>query len=177
VNGPGKRFTLWVQGCTRHCAGCFNRNTHDKSEGYELSVDKIIKLIPFEEIDGITISGGEPFEQRKELYALLLNLAEKKKNILVYTGFTYDELCGMNDMIINECIKMIDILIDGPFQKNNPPITAWTGSGNQKVYVLNKTLSVDTDVQNSAEGEVIIDQRGEIAVSGFLNVIVGEGWL
>jgi anaerobic ribonucleoside-triphosphate reductase activating protein len=71
ANGPGLRFVIWVQGCYRKCRGCFNSETHDPYGGYELEVSKIIEQIPLAKVSGITISGGEPFEQAEELLALL----------------------------------------------------------------------------------------------------------
>ncbi|MDD6278759.1 MAG: 4Fe-4S cluster-binding domain-containing protein, partial [Oscillospiraceae bacterium] len=64
VDGPGFRFTLFTQGCPHNCEGCHNPQTHDYGGGTEMSTAEIIKkLLTNPLTDGITFSGGEPFEQ------------------------------------------------------------------------------------------------------------------
>ena len=96
VNGPGTRFTLWVQGCSRRCVGCFNPDTWSVDGcGIYMSVEEIIARIPEQGIDGITVSGGEPFDQSEELAALLKLAHEKGLETLVYSGYTYEQLYAL----------------------------------------------------------------------------------
>jgi len=175
VNGPGMRFVVWVQGCTRRCSGCFNPDTHAKDGGYELSIHEIVNQIPLDEINGITISGGEPFEQAGELAVLLEETYEKKINSLVYTGFTYEELVAQKNKIIEKCLGLIDILIDGAYNKEMPPNLPWTGSGNQRILRLKRgkiaTICKKEDVElgNGIWGEVIIDRKGGITITGIIS--------
>jgi len=175
VNGPGMRFVVWVQGCERRCSGCFNPDTHAEDGGYELSIHEIVKQIPLNEISGITISGGEPFEQAGELAILLEKTYKKKINRLVYTGFTYEELVAQKNKTIEKCLELIDILIDGAYNKEILPNLPWTGSGNQRILRLNRgkiaKICRKEDVESCKVscGEVIIDQKGGITVTGIIS--------
>ncbi len=89
VNGPGKRFTLWTQGCFKKCKNCFNPETWSYKENKILSPYQIFELINnFEDLDGVTITGGDPLEQEDDLLALLFLLSGKnfKKGIIVFTA-------------------------------------------------------------------------------------------
>ena len=94
VNGPGNRFTLWTQGCSKGCVNCFNPETWNNRDNIILSPLEIFEHIKDFELDGVTITGGDPFEQEDELLELLilidgLNLS---KGVIVFSGFTYDEI-------------------------------------------------------------------------------------
>ena len=87
VNGPGKRFVLWTQGCSKGCKNCYNPNTW-KFEGKEMSPEEILELIENFEVDGITLTGGDPLEQEDILILLeglyKLNLP---KGIILFSGY------------------------------------------------------------------------------------------
>ncbi|QQO09019.1 4Fe-4S single cluster domain-containing protein [Breznakiella homolactica] len=171
VNGPGARFTLWVQGCSRGCPGCFNPLTHGDG-GTDMTAEAIIRKIPAGDVTGITVSGGEPFEQPGEL-ALLLEAAGKKGlHRLVYTGFTYEELTAMENEAITGALKFTDILIDGPYREDIPPASPWTGSGNQRILELENGAirSVLSDTAESpGDGEIIITETGAVIATGIFN--------
>jgi len=179
ANGPGIRFVVWVQGCKRKCSGCFNHDTHDPCGGYELEVPKIVEQIPQNKVCGITLSGGEPFEQAEELLALLKEAGRIRLNRLVYTGYTYEELLGLDSPIIRECLEETDLLIDGAYEEGNPPHMPWTGSGNQRIIRLSrgKIKKIcergDFDKKTAYEGEIIIAPNGGITATG----IIGGGIL
>jgi len=168
VNGPGTRFTLWVQGCSRHCVGCFNPDTWPTSgSGTYMSVEEIISYIPAQGIDGITVSGGEPFDQSEELTALLKLAHKKDLETLVYTGYTYEQLYALEDKYRALC--EVDILIDGPYMQNVPSQNIWAGSGNQHVYRLKKGIrirDITNKVYESAVIEILIDKQGTITTTG-----------
>ena len=173
ANGPGPRFVVWVQGCSRRCCACFNPGTHDRGGGYEISVPEIISRIPFAGVSGITISGGEPFEQPEELAALLEETGRRGLNRLVYTGFTYEELKEHENRRVAECLPLVDMLIDGPYEKGTPPDMPWAGSGNQRILRLRcgdiEKAYEKKDAETAdgyVEGELIIDQTGSIMITG-----------
>ena len=89
VNGPGKRFTLWTQGCFKKCPNCFNPETWSYKPNKILSPNQIFELIKNFEVDGVTISGGDPLEQEEELLELLILLStcNFKKGIILFSGF------------------------------------------------------------------------------------------
>jgi len=175
VNGPGIRFVLWVQGCSRRCSGCFNPATHDHQGGYEAEVSEIVGQIPFSEVSGITVSGGEPFEQPEELEALLEETGQRGLNRLVYTGFTYEELKKQGSRMVERCLSLIDILIDGAYVKEMPPYMPWTGSANQRLIQLRNgqihKIFEEGELETSGglEGELIIERDGGITVTGIID--------
>ena len=146
TNGPGLRYVLFLQGCRHKCQGCHNKHTWSFSDGYNKTIDEIIKDIAEIEpiIDGITLSGGDPLEQATELL-LLINAIKVKfpqLNILLYTGSKYDDLKPFNICRGNLCddkwlvIEAIDILIDGRYEKDNPTNKKYRGSDNQRMLYL-----------------------------------------
>jgi anaerobic ribonucleoside-triphosphate reductase activating protein len=187
ANGPGSRFVLWMQGCSRRCPGCFNPLTHDAKNGYELSVNAVTELIPVKSVYGITVSGGEPFEQPEELADLLEGVKKMGLHRLVYTGFTHDELARMAGggrealkkqpgssarSAIRKCLSLIDILIDGAYQKGSPANVPWAGSANQRVLELSggRITGVHDEINNTENsGEIFIDQSGAVTVTGILD--------
>jgi anaerobic ribonucleoside-triphosphate reductase activating protein len=175
ANGPGSRFVVWVQGCSRNCPGCFNPQTHDPCAGYELDVSEIIKQIPLARVGGITVSGGEPFEQAEELLALLEETGQKGLNRLVYSGYTYEELLAQKSCAYEKCLSEIDLLIDGAYEKENLPFMPWTGSGNQRLIQLHcgriKKIYEKNDIETALapDGEIIIDKNGGIITTGIFD--------
>jgi anaerobic ribonucleoside-triphosphate reductase activating protein len=157
VNGPGLRFVLWTQGCSKGCKNCFNPLTWSNEKNKILTNDNLLELIKnFEDIDGITITGGDPFEQEYELLELLFSLRSFnfKKGIIVYTGFTIDEI--NENPIRRKCLDYLDILIDGRYVEENKISSGLKGSSNQNVFYFSDKVK---------EEEINIDQEIEIGFS------------
>ncbi|GHU80151.1 anaerobic ribonucleoside-triphosphate reductase activating protein [Spirochaetia bacterium] len=175
VNGPGSRFVVWVQGCSRHCPGCFNPLTHDRYEGVELSTHEIIETIPLKDVEGITVSGGEPFEQPEALADLLEAAKGLGLHRLVYTGFSYEELIKMAGNGITESLFLTDLLIDGAYQRNKPANVPWAGSGNQRILELcngkirDKRNFGKNVFDTAGNGEIYIDTAGNIIATGIFD--------
>ncbi len=171
ANGPGRRAVVWVQGCTLGCPGCFNPDTHSVEGGENISVsdlfDRIVAL--GESIEGITISGGEPLQQRPSLLALLKRVRrETALSVLVFTGYTWEEVQHMPDAEI--LLACVDVLIAGrydaaqrftPQEKNR----FLRSSTNQTAHTLTNRYTL-ADLQSVPPAEVIITAEGEVAVSG-----------
>ena len=144
VLGPGNRIGIWVCGCTRGCPGCSNPELWQKKEEYEISISDMLQLInkirETNPVDGFTISGGEPFLQNKELSSLIDALLPISSDILIYTGYTLQELIAKEDPAINNILEKISVLIDGPYieQRNNDVFLR--GSDNQQIHVLNSEM-------------------------------------
>lgn len=145
VDGPGIRFVIFTQGCPHHCEGCHNPLTHDFKGGKVVTIkDLINKMQNHPYMSGLTISGGEPFSQVESLLELLL--AYKKlypsKNIIVYTGYTFEELLAKESEHILQILDNIDYLIDGKFVKSLRDLTLqYRGSSNQRIIDVQKTLA------------------------------------
>lgn len=164
VNGPGKRFSIWFQGCSINCKGCFNPETHHLNTGKKIETAALVEEIAKQKnIDGVSISGGEPFLQVEGLIELLKLIKTKTGlSILVFTGFTLEKL--REESITNDAITYIDLLIAGPYRvdlKTQIPLLA---SSNQKIhFITQKYKPNDLDI---ADIEIIIEKNGSITITG-----------
>lgn len=138
VLGPELRAAIWLQGCSRRCKGCMSPLTQPLDGGRLEDVEKIIHLLlAVKEIEGITISGGEPFLQADSLAYLLSELRQRSDlGIIIYTGYRLDELKEMNDRNTERIISLADIIIDGEYVDELNNGGALKGSNNQKVHFL-----------------------------------------
>lgn len=142
VDGPGIRFTVFTQGCLHHCKGCHNPHTHDLTKGYLISIDTLVSKItdnPY--LDGLTISGGEPFMQVSAINGLLEQLPTM--NIIIYTGYTFEELIenSKDNKMILEVLHKTNLLIDGEFIIEQKDLTLkYRGSKNQRIVDVKKSL-------------------------------------
>jgi anaerobic ribonucleoside-triphosphate reductase activating protein len=144
--GPGKRVSIWLCGCSRACKGCSNPELWRKKREYEISVNNILMLIDKisgeNQIDGFTITGGEPFEQNGELASLLCGLRLIHDDILVYTGYTLDELKMLKCEAADRVLALTAVLIDGAYIEERNDHSPLAGSDNQVIHVLNTAYKV-----------------------------------
>lgn len=143
VDGIGIRYVVFTQGCKHNCEGCHNPSTHDFSKGYYKTVQEL-----FEEIEknplirGITLSGGEPFEQAPPLIALARLAKSIGKDIWAYSGYTYEQLQADITPNSNQLLELVDVLVDGKFVLAQRDLTLrFRGSKNQRVIDCNTTRS------------------------------------
>lgn len=132
--GPGRRIGIWFQGCSIRCSGCISADTWVPGKG-GISVDEIIEVITpwIREADGITISGGEPFDQPEALLKLLMELrSQTSVDTLVYSGYPFEKIAPL----VNQCHGFIDALISEPYDENIPQTLALRGSDNQRLHCL-----------------------------------------
>ena len=130
--GPGKRFAIWVQGCNKRCKGCIAPEAWDVNGGYEKDVAELAEeIINTSDIEGITISGGEPFLQQEALCDLIkLVQSQRDLSIIIYTGMLYEEVAE------TELASLCDIIIDGEYVEELNDNKSLRGSSNQKVICL-----------------------------------------
>ena len=132
-NGDGIRVSIFFQGCRHHCKGCWNGTTWDFNGGKELTkpiIDKFIELANNQHIKGISILGGEPFQQNpNELLSFLKLLKEKvNKPIYLWTGYTFNTI----PQEYKECLDYLDLIVDGRFvEKLKDYRLVMRGSSNQ----------------------------------------------
>ena len=153
-NGPGIRVSLFVQGCNRHCDGCFNPETWDYDSGklYTKRVQELfLDLGKEKKITGFSILGGEPLDQDKRMIGLIKEIKKRypDKTIWMWTGHIYENLTDEQ----MEIVKLIDVLVDGPFEiLQRCPGKRFRGSMNQRIIDIKKTLESGTitihDLQN-----------------------------
>ena len=153
-NGPGIRVSLFVQGCNRHCDGCFNPETwdYDKGQIFNRRIQELfLDLGKEKKITGFSILGGEPLDQDDRMLELIKKIKERypDKTIWMWTGHTYEDLTDKQ----MEIVKLIDVLVDGPFIISQKcPGKRFRGSMNQRIIDIKKTLESGTitihDLQN-----------------------------
>lgn len=137
--GPGKRLGIWAQGCTRFCKGCANPELQTFDATKDVTAQKVFDGTIDMQFDGITISGGEPFIQPHELRQLVeLYINAGFDDILIYTGYTVEELIEKKDSDIDFILSNIAVLIDGPFIESLVDDIPLRGSSNQRVLILNR---------------------------------------
>ena len=153
--GPGIRFILWTQGCARCCKGCMTPMSQDRDSGRIISVFDLADIIIQSGRDGLTISGGEPFLQAQALYELV-NLIRAKRDlgIIVYTGYTLDEILQSKDLYMCRFLEQIDLLIDGPYIEELNDGMNLRGSSNQRAIALTARYESDVDGYGSKKAEV-----------------------
>lgn len=142
-NGPGVRVSIFMQGCAFNCKNCFNKETHDFNGGKEFTEDtisRILELCNNDNVEGLSILGGEPMHPSNIEGTTKLAKAFKEKfpnkNLWAWTGFTFD-----NYLKEKEVSKYIDVLVDGQYvdELHNPTLK-WKGSSNQRVIDVQKSL-------------------------------------
>lgn len=174
ANGPGERAVIWVQGCTLGCPCCFNPETHPSEGGELVSVQDLFERIVAlgDAIKGITISGGEPLQQRQPLLALLCKVRrETSLSILVFTGYTWEEIQRMPDA--ETLLACVDVLIAGRYDASRPFAAEsdqlLRSSTNQTTHLLSNRYTL-ADLQAVPAAEVIITAEGEVLASGIASV-------
>lgn len=165
VNGPGDRCVVWVQGCSLACAGCFNPETHSFTAGQETSVDELFRRVKaIENIEGITVSGGEPLQQSEAVVRLLERIRkETALTSLVFTGFRFDEASKLP--IFERLRSCVDVLICGRFQEDKRLAEGLIGSSNKTVHFFSDRYSME-DLDDVPDCEVFISADGEVVFSG-----------
>lgn len=140
VLGPGNRIGIWVCGCHRSCPGCSNPELWYERPEYEISIDQLMELIntvkKTNDIEGFTITGGEPMNQTKDLSILIERLSEISEDILIYSGYRLDELKN-RDVETQNVLDKIAVLIDGEYVEDKNNDSRLRGSSNQEIHILN----------------------------------------
>jgi len=162
ANGPGARFVVWLQGCSLGCPGCFNPTTHDAGGGTERSIDELVAAIP-DNVEGITLSGGEPLQQPEAALALLRAARAAGLTTLVFSGYTIDEIRAqpLGGAILAE----LDVLIDGRYVSTARHAAGLRGSANQRIHCLTARYTID-DVEATPVAEVRISPDGTAVLTG-----------
>lgn len=142
VDGPGLRMTIFTQGCPHHCLGCHNPQSHD-FEGGELREIRDIVDMARDNIllDGITLSGGEPFAQAEACAVIAGEMHKIGLNVWCYTGYTFEQLINGGEGW-RALLENIDVLVDGPFILDQKTFDAkFRGSSNQRILDIPKSLN------------------------------------
>jgi anaerobic ribonucleoside-triphosphate reductase activating protein len=168
--GPGRRIGIWFQGCSIRCRGCISADTWVDGKG-GISIDEIMAVISdwFDEADGVTISGGEPFEQPEALENLLTQIRSNTSiDILVYSGHPFEKIAPL----VEKFKGLIDALISDPYDENTPQTLALRGSDNQRLHCftsLGETRFSQFDralKQTDKTFDIMFEEEGAIWLAG-----------
>ena len=134
--GPGRRVGIWFQGCSLHCPGCISRDTWAHGQG-ETTVADVMKVVSpwLAEADGVTVSGGEPFEQIEALECLLTAMRAETgegKDVLIYSGRPWEKIAPY----VTAWPGLVDAVISDPFIRSASQTLVWRGSDNQRLHPL-----------------------------------------
>lgn len=140
VDGPGLRYTIFVQGCHHNCLGCHNPESHDINGGYVKEIAEILKEIDENPLlDGVTLSGGEPMLQVETLIELSKEVKKRNLNIILYSGYTYEQI--IDDVNKKSLLELCDMLIDGKFELEKRSLSLlYRGSSNQRLINVQESL-------------------------------------
>ena len=178
--GPGERICIWTKGCKKKCPGCISPEMQDGT-GNEIDEHVLAELLSQiakkTGCNGLTISGGDPFEQANSLLALLTNVRSTFEDILVYTGFEMAEIMdGTAGKDAKKCLGLIDVLIDGRYirERNNPDCIL-RGSDNQVIHFFNEKL-VPTYSEYMEKGRILESfVHGDTTIiTGIMNEVTNE---
>ncbi|MEG1502267.1 MAG: anaerobic ribonucleoside-triphosphate reductase activating protein [Synergistaceae bacterium] len=148
ANGTGIRTSLFVSGCTHNCPSCFNRDYQDFNYGLAWNrriEEQLLDYVADKNVVGLSLLGGEPFQNTRELINLTTNLKKRypNKTIWVWSGYTYEEI--VKDQYKLGLLKNCDVLVDGRFIEELKDITLrFRGSSNQRI--INVQLSLEEGV-------------------------------
>lgn len=152
VDGPGLRYSIFVQGCAHNCKGCHNPESQPFDGGTMMEIGDICEdILGNKLISGVTFSGGEPFDQPEACAKIAEHLKAGGKDIWAYTGYLFEDLLARTARLgrsesdsgnsILEFLKNIDVLVDGPFVDSlHSYDLKWRGSSNQRLIDVPKTL-------------------------------------
>ena len=160
VNGPGDRFVIWTQGCRKMCKNCYNPETWSHYRNNLIDIDLLVEEIKNSSTTGVTISGGDPFEQPEELFYLLgeIKQLDLSDGVIVFSGYTIDEIRVREEL--RKSLDYIDVLIDGLYIDEKRITNGLAGSSNQEFHFLTDKISrsginIDQEVEIHSLGELI----------------------
>jgi anaerobic ribonucleoside-triphosphate reductase activating protein len=173
AEGPGRRWALWVQGCSLRCAGCCNPEMFDERRGQPVEIDELAARIAEAQahgVEGVTFLGGEPFEQPVGLAALARRAKALAMTVMVFSGYALDELRARADAA--ELLALTDLLVDGRYDRARPeprpPIgRRWIGSANQVMHFLTAAYSLDDPRMRDANTIEIRLSGGALQINGW----------
>ncbi len=164
AEGPGRRFAVWVQGCPLGCPGCCNPELQPREGGEERALDELAAALREAQdrhgLEGLTLTGGEPFAQAAEAAALAARARDAGLTVMVFSGYTRAELEASAEPAARELLGASDLLVDGRFLRERPePRRRWIGSANQRLHILSARYD-EADPRFTAANQVEIRLRG-----------------
>ena len=174
VEGPGRRFAIWVQGCFRRCAGCCNPELLEFIPQSIMESEQVAECITkskkVNDIEGVTFLGGEPMLQARGLSEVARHCRTEGLSVMTSTGYTLSELKESGLPFVEELLRYTDLLVDGAYDRTKPEnIRNWVGSANQRFHFLTDFYKsgIEYDERFSHGFELRVRNDGTLVVNGF----------
>lgn len=150
VDGPGLRYVIFTQGCLHHCPGCHNPDSHAIDGGYIEDTEQcLLEIDQNPLLDGVTLSGGEPFLQATALIHFVQKVKKRHLHVMIYSGYTFEEILELGDEE-KKLLSLCDTLVDGKFILSlKSMVLLYKGSSNQRII----------DIQASLKTHMVIEQE------------------
>ena len=170
IYGPGSRYTIWLQGCSIRCKGCWNQQFWTTEGGFFKTIDEIYTeihdVIDRGDASGVTFLGGEPLDQINPLLALMHLLKKDNVSMMLYTGYEMEEI--NNSPLMTECIQLSSIAIVGRYvEELRSTSLRWRGSKNQEIIISDPLLRQTLDLKDMNEVEIHLHNNGFLNILGY----------
>lgn len=170
AEGPGLRFALWVQGCSLACPGCCNPELWPTGGGQLRSASELLGELDAARrgspaIEGVSLLGGEPFEQDQALLPFVEGVRARGLSVMIYTGYERSELNAMNSPLS----ALADLIVAGRYEQElRTTQRRWVGSENQElIFVTNRYSPDDPCFSAPNHAEIRYNSLGDLTVVGF----------
>lgn len=181
AEGPGKRFAIWFQGCPLRCPSCCNPEMlpfeGGRAHALEDVLAQIFAVAETEDVEGITLLGGEPFAHAGVSSQLATRVQSHGLSVMIFSGFTLEELQGRQEPEVDRLLDHTDILVDGPYDKEQPESERrWIGSRNQRIHFLSSRYQAEDPCWQAPNTLELRFSKGELSVNGFPSRETKEFW-
>lgn len=169
AEGPGQRYAIWVQGCPFRCPGCCNPEMLSMDIQREhTSAATLIEGALAADVEGVSLLGGEPFAQAEGLAEVAEGVQAGGRTVMIYTGYTLEELKANPDPAVHRLLAATDLLVDGRYEAEQRTIKRrWIGSTNQALHFLTDRYRED-DPRFTESNQVEIRMKdGLITLNGW----------
>lgn len=160
--GPGLRYAIWLQGCPFSCFNCITPQARPVVAAKIAEVESLAKdIVSNSRIDGLTISGGEPFLQAEALVSLLSMVREYRPEltVLIFTGFNLENL---DSPMARKVLEMTDVLIDGKYIDSLNDGIGLRGSSNQRIHFLSDRLTAYEEEMNKGKRSIEVSFHNKV---------------
>lgn len=164
ANGPGLRSVIWTQGCSLRCPGCFNPESHAHG-GTPFRVEELVDWVSDNDVDGLTISGGEPLEQAPAVVELARGCRDAGLTVVLLTGFSWKYLLNRRRDVVAQLEETVDVVLAGRYSQGRHLGAGLRGSDNKTVELLSDRYTRD-QVDDVPVAEMVINPDGSVVVTG-----------
>lgn len=174
AEGPGRRFAVWCQGCSIRCSGCFNPHLWTPKGGFEIDPYALADQAIAAEVDGVTLLGGEPFDQALAFASFACAVREAGLSVMTFTGHYLEDLGGTNAPEGAESLlAATDLLVDGPYISSKVDLgRPWVGSRNQHFrFLTDRYRHLEAELEDLPDRvEIRVGTDGTVRVNGWASV-------